>query len=117
MSVTGFRHGDSLKDYLVRAKLPKFNEGGRLEPCGKKSCLVCDSISTATTIKTEACKETSKVQSGPLSYDAKNVLYLLTCKVPYFGKQKPNSVIKINIVHLKGVVGKFLRNSSHSLLP
>ena len=34
--VVGFRNGKSLKDYLVRSKLPKLDESGRCEPCGKK---------------------------------------------------------------------------------
>ena len=42
--VVGFRNGKSLKDYLVRATLLKANETGRCEPCGKKTCLVCNSI-------------------------------------------------------------------------
>ena len=32
MPVVGFRKGKSLKDYLVRATLPKANETGRCEP-------------------------------------------------------------------------------------
>ena len=32
----GFWNGKSLKDYLVRAKLFKLEEGGKCEPCGKK---------------------------------------------------------------------------------
>ena len=35
--VVGFRNGKSLKDYLVRAVLPRTNETGRCEPFGKKS--------------------------------------------------------------------------------
>ena len=35
--VEGFRNGKSLKDYLVRAALPKTNETRRCEPCGKKT--------------------------------------------------------------------------------
>ena len=58
--VVGFRNGKSLKDYLVRAKLPKLDESGRCEPCGKKTCFVCDSIITTTTFTTEACQETFK---------------------------------------------------------
>ena len=89
--VIGFRNGKSLKD-LVRATLPKLNESGRCEPCGKKTCLVCDSIGTAATITTEAgaCQETFKIQSGPLTYGSEKVLNLLKCKicgeVPYLGK-------------------------------
>ena len=31
-----------LKDHLVIATLPKLNDSGRCEPCGKKPCWVCD---------------------------------------------------------------------------
>ena len=48
--VVGFRYGKSLKAYLVRAALPKTNKTGR---CGKKTCLVCNSIRTTTTFTTE----------------------------------------------------------------
>ena len=90
--VVGFWNGKSIKDFLVRATLRKLNEGGRCEPSGKKTCLVCDSISTATTFTTEACQETFKIQSGPLTCSSEKVLYLLKCKVcgevPYVGKER-----------------------------
>ena len=70
VSVIGFRNGKSLKDFLVRATLLKLNESGRCELCGKKTCLLCDSISTATTFTTEACQESFKIQSGPLTCDS-----------------------------------------------
>ena len=58
----------------------------------KETCLVCDSISTATTVTTEACQEDFKIQSGPSTCDSEKVLYLLKCKfcgeVPYVGKAK-----------------------------
>ena len=98
--VIGFRNGKSLKDFLVRATLPKINGSGRCEPCGKKTCLVCDSISTATTFTTEACQETFKIQSGPLTCDSEKVLYLLKCKVcgevPYVGKAKTKFRCRFN---------------------
>ena len=90
--VAGFRNGKSLKDYLVRAALHKTNETGRCEPCGKKTCLVCNSIRTTTTFTTEACKENFEIQSVPLNCNSEKVLYLLKCKVcgeaPYVGKTK-----------------------------
>ena len=58
--VVGFHNGKSLKDYLVRAVLPKTNETRRCEPCGKKTCLVCNSIRTTTTFTTEVCGEVLK---------------------------------------------------------
>ena len=67
---------------------------------GKKTCLVCDSISTATTFTTEACQETFKIQSGPLTCDSEKVLYLLKCKVcaevPYVGKAKTKYGYRFN---------------------
>ena len=47
-------NGKTLKDYLVRAVLPKPNETRRCERCGKITCLVCNSIRTTTTFTTEA---------------------------------------------------------------
>ena len=78
--VVGFCNGKSLKYYLVRAALPKTNETGRCEPCGKKTCLVCNSRTT-TTFTTEACGEVFKIQSGPLNCNTEKVPYLLKCKV------------------------------------
>ena len=39
VSIKGFRNGKSLKDYFVRATLPKLNDFGRCETCGKKLAL------------------------------------------------------------------------------
>ena len=59
--VVGFRNGKRLKDYLVRAALLKTNESERCESCGKKTCLVCNSIRATTTFTTEACAEVFKI--------------------------------------------------------
>ena len=98
--VVGFRNGKSLKDYLVRAKLSKLEESGKCEPCGKNSCLVCDSISTSTTFTTKASQESFKIQKGPLNCDSEKVLYLLKSKVcggvPYVGKAKTKLRYRFN---------------------
>ena len=65
MLVIGLQKDKSLKDFLVRATLPKLNRRRRCESCGKKTYLVCDSITTATTFTEEASQETFKIQSGP----------------------------------------------------
>ena len=72
--VVGFRNGKSLNGYLVRAVLLKTNETRRCEPCGRKTCLVCNSIRTTTSFTTEACGEVFKVQSGPLNCNSEKVL-------------------------------------------
>ena len=93
MPVIGFRNGKSLNDYLVtRAK--------HVNHEGKKTCLVCDSKSAATTFTTEACQGTCKIQSGPLTCDSKKVLYLLKCEVcgevPFFRKAKTKCCHRFN---------------------
>ena len=60
----GFCNGKSLKDYLVRAVLTKTIETGKYESCGKKACLVCNSIRFTTSFTTEACRKTFKIHSG-----------------------------------------------------
>ena len=79
---------------------PQLNGSGRCEPCRKKIYLICDSISTATTLTTEACRRAFKVQSGPLTCDSEKVLYLLKCKVcgevPYVGKAKTKFRYRFN---------------------
>ena len=117
MPVVGFWDGKSLKDYLVRARLPKLVESGRCEPCGKKTCLVCDSISSITTFTTEACKKLRKAPwiSTPKKYyiywNAKSLAASST-----LGKKKLNfaadwTITTVNIEHLEKVTKKFLRNA------
>ena len=89
-----------IETYLVRAALHKANETGRCEPCGKKTCLVCNSIKTTTIFTTEACVEIVKIQSGPLNCNSEKVLYLLKCKVcgeaSYAGKAKTKFQYRFN---------------------
>ena len=98
--VEGFRNGKSLKDYLVRVKLSKLEESVRCEPCKKKTCFDCDSISTTTAFATEACQENFKIQKGPLNCDSEKLLYLSKCKVcgeaPYVGKTKTKFRYRLN---------------------
>ena len=90
--VAEIRNGKCLKDCLVRAAVPKTNETRRCEPCGKKTCLVCNSVRTTATFTTEACGWKFKIQSGPLNCSSEKLLYFLKCKVcgevPYVAKAK-----------------------------
>ena len=79
--IVGFRNGKSLKDCLVRAALPKMDNAGESEPCGKSTCQVCDHIITTNIFTTKACWEVFKIQSGPLNYNSQKVFYLLRCKI------------------------------------
>ena len=98
--IVGFRNGKNIKDYLVRAVLPKADNAGGSEPCGKRTCQVCDHITTINTFTTKACEEVFKIQSGPLNCNSEKVLYLLRCKIcddtPYVGKAKTKFRLRFN---------------------
>ena len=89
--VVGLCDGKSLKDYLVRAKLPNVEITGRSESSGKGNCQVCYFICDTDTFITKACGETFKIQSGILSCNSQKVIYLLKCRicgeVSYVGKK------------------------------
>ena len=90
--VVGFRNGKSLKDHLVRAKLPNVDITGRSESCGKGNCHVCDFICNTGTFSTKACGKTFKIQSGVLNCYSQKVVNLLKCRIcgeaSYVGEAK-----------------------------
>ena len=77
----GFRNGKTLKIHRVRAALP--NKTGRCEPCEKKTCLVCDSTRTTATFTTETCRETFKIQRGPLNCNSEKLTKFFKTKTKF----------------------------------
>ena len=55
--IVGLRNGKSLKDYVVRAALPKLDNAGGSEPCGKGTCQMCNHIITTNTFITVTQKK------------------------------------------------------------
>ena len=51
----------------MRAALPKTDNAGASEPCGKRTCQVCHHIITTNTFTTKACGKVFKTQSGLLN--------------------------------------------------
>ena len=90
--VVGFRNGKSLKDHLIRAKLPNVEIIERSGSCREGNCQVCDFICNTDTFTAKACGKTFKIQSGILNCNSQKVLYLLKCRIcgkaPYVGKAK-----------------------------
>ena len=84
----------------MRAVLPKTDNAGDSEPCGKGTCQVCDHIIKTNTFATKACGEVFKIQSGPLNCNSEKVLYLLRCTIcddtPYIGKAKTKFRLRLN---------------------
>ena len=89
--IVRFRNGKSHKGYLIRVALPKMDDTGGPQPCGKGTCQ-CDRIITTNTFTTKSCGEVFKIQSEPLNCNSEKVLYLPRCKIcddtPYDGKAK-----------------------------
>ena len=78
--VVGFKRGKSLKDLLVRAKLPvKIDGNGGSSRCGGKRCGVCPFIKETGSFSDKAGKE-YKIRTKNLNCNSKCVVYLFTCK-------------------------------------
>ena len=84
----------------MRACVPKIDNAGGSEPCGKSTCQVYDHIITTNTFTTKACGKVFKIQSGPLNCNSEKVIYLLRCKIvddtPYVGKPKTKFRFRFN---------------------
>ena len=79
--IVGFRKGKSLKDMLVRAKVPpknniKSGSGG----CLGKRCGVCPYIKTTSEFMDKKGVR-YEIRTTHLNCNSKNVVYLLSCKV------------------------------------
>ena len=95
ISVVGFHNGKSLKDHLIRAKLPNVEITRRSESCEKGNCHVCDFICDTDTFSTKVCRK-----CGALNCNSQKVFYLLKCrlcgKAPYLGKAKTKFRVRLN---------------------
>ena len=80
--IIAFKNDKSLKDYLVRALLPKLDTEGRSKLFGgkKRSCEVCKSVNDTSHFKRRDTNETFSILKGPLDCNSNHVIYLLGCK-------------------------------------
>ena len=105
-----FRNGKSLKNHLVRVKLPNVKVTVRSESCGKGNCQVCDFICDTDTFSTKAYGETFKIQRGVLNCNSQKVVYLLKCRkcgeAAYVGKAKTKFRARFNIKARTGPIEK-----------
>ena len=86
--IVGFRRGKSLKDMLVRAKVPPLvNEGGKSGGCSGKRCNVCPFVSNTAGFEDMNGKKYD-IRQPNLNCNSTNVVYLLSCKtcgIQYIG--------------------------------
>ena len=79
--IIGFRRAKSLKDILVKAKVPPVlkNEGS-CGPCKKWRCEICQHIVSTDNFKSTTTQRTHFIRPLDLKCSSKNVVYLFTCK-------------------------------------
>lgn len=59
----GFGKDKNLKHYLVRASLPKMDNAGGSQLCGKGTCQVCDFIITTNTFTKKGDGKVFKIKT------------------------------------------------------
>ena len=82
--IVGFKRAKSLKDILVRAKLPKLqSHQGKSLACEGKRCDVCKYICKTDQFCSHAStnKKTYKIRTEDLNCNSKGVVYLAECKI------------------------------------
>ena len=79
--LVGFRKGKSLKDMLVRAKVPTLGDDnkGQSEPCLGKRCGVCPSVKNTSEFASRNGK-TYNIRGSTMNCSSSNVVYILRCK-------------------------------------
>ena len=82
MPIVGFKRGKSLKDLLVRAKVPVEKEtDGKSCGCPGKRCEVCTFLEEKNTFINKVGSGTYRIREGlHLDCNSENVIYLITCK-------------------------------------
>ena len=89
--MVGFRNAKSLKDFLVRAKLPKENVTLGCFKCKKCNCQICNILEESATFTDRAQSRVYDIRQGPLNCNSMNIVYLIQCNV--CGKQNCGSTI------------------------
>ena len=97
--LVGFRKGKSLKDFLVRAKVPPLvRKEGKSEGCGKTNCGVCKFVKCTSSF--HCSKGTQyKIRDVQLNCNSSNIVYLLCCKscnVQYVGSCSTKFRLRFN---------------------
>ena len=81
LPILGFKKGKSLKDFLVRAKVPPLRiQKGSCAPCKKSRCQVCKHVTTTSCFSTKSKTKTYNIRPENLNCSSKKVVYLIECK-------------------------------------
>ena len=79
--IVGFKRCKSLKDILVRARLPTENKGpGESCTCGGERCGVCSFVKRSQTFTDKSGQTSYEIRGDKLHCNSKNVVYMVQCK-------------------------------------
>ena len=79
--IVGFKRCKSLKDILVRARLPTENKGpGESCTCGGERCGVCSFVKRSQTFTDKSGQTSYEIRGDKLHCNSKNVVYKVQCK-------------------------------------
>ena len=79
--IISFKKGKSLKEILVRAKVPPLKtEKGFCGPCNKQRCEICKHITKTQQFESSSTKRICSIRPQNLNCAYKNIVYLFTCK-------------------------------------
>ena len=79
--IIGFKRGKSLKNILVRAKVPPLKtEKGFCGPCNKPRCEISKHITKTQQFQSSSTKRIYFIRPQNLNCASKNVVYRFTCK-------------------------------------
>ena len=79
--IIGFRRAKSLKNILVRARVPQIKNKGWCRPCKGPRSEICKHIVPTRNFTSSTTKRTSEIRPENLKIrKSKNVVYLISCK-------------------------------------
>ena len=78
--IIGFRRAKSLKDILVRAKIPQIKNKGWCGPCKGPGCEICKHTVPTRNFTSSTTRCTYEIRPENLNCTSKNVVYLISCK-------------------------------------
>ena len=89
-----YRRAKNLKDILVRATLPKTENGNEAigsKSCNKPRCQTCKNVQNSKCFQNHDNSKEFQIKSGPNDCSTSNVVYLInckSCKIQYVGSSK-----------------------------
>ena len=81
--IIGFRRAKSLKDILVRAKVPQFKNKAWCGPCKGPRCEIFKHIVPIRNCTSSTRKRTYEIRPENLNFRSKNVVYLMSYKTSH----------------------------------